>query len=99
MLLLGTLLNTVGVLLGGVIGLTWRRPMEERTQVALKNVLGVLIVVGGLGTSWSGMAGGGAGKFFKVLVIAILAMMLGRLTGRLLRLQRGLNRLGQFAGN
>lgn len=98
MLLLGTLLNAAGILLGGILGLTRRPQMNARTQVALKNLLGVLTVFVGLGTTWSGLAGGGVGKFFKFLVIAILAMTLGRLSGRLMRLQKGLNKLGRFAG-
>jgi hypothetical protein len=51
-----------------------------------------------LSTSWSGLGAGGVWYFFKYLLIAILAMTLGRLTGRLMRLQKGLNKLGQFAG-
>mgnify|MGYP003344698711 CR=1 FL=1 len=43
-------------------------------------------------------ASGGIGRFFHHLLIAVLAMTLGRLTGRLLRLQAGLNRLGRHAG-
>ena len=97
MLLLGALLNTAGILLGGILGLAGRQ-MKPATQVAIKNILGVLIVFVGLGTSWGGLSGGGIGRFFKILLIAILAMTLGRLTGRLMGLQKGLNKLGRFAG-
>ncbi|MEY2408178.1 MAG: uncharacterized protein QOF48_848 [Verrucomicrobiota bacterium] len=98
MLLLGTLLNVVGILAGGILGLTRRRQPGLPTQVALKNILGVLTVFIGLATTWSGLSTGGVGRFFQVLIIAIVAMMLGRLTGRLMHLQKGLNKLGRYAG-
>jgi len=98
MLLLGTALNAGGILIGGIVGLLRKRPMKEKTQLALKSLIGVATVVIGLGTCWIGLSGNGVGGFFKFLLIAILSMMAGRITGRLVRLQRGLNKLGQFAG-
>lgn len=97
--ILGTLINAAAIVLGGVLGLTRRGQIAPKTQLALKNILGILVVIVGLSTSWSGLATGGVGRFFKHLGIAVLAMMLGHVTGRLLRLQKGLNRLGQFAGS
>jgi uncharacterized membrane protein YqgA involved in biofilm formation len=96
-LLLGTWINAGAILLGGLWGLLGRG-LAPRTQVAIKGLLGVLVVFTGLGVSWSGLATGGVGRFAKHLLIAVVAMMLGHLTGRLLRLQDGLNRLGAHAG-
>jgi uncharacterized membrane protein YqgA involved in biofilm formation len=93
---LGTILNALGILIGGVLGLTLRRQMSHPTQVAIKGALGVLVIFVGLKTTYTSL-GGGFWLVAKQLLIVILALTLGRLTGRLLHLQKGLNRLGQYA--
>src|SRR5258706_16296884 len=92
----GTILNGAGILIGGMIGLTLRRQLTPATQVGIKGLLGVMVVFVGLKTTWMSL-GGGPGPIVKQLAIVIVALMLGRLTGRLLRLQKGLNCLGQSA--
>jgi hypothetical protein len=93
---LGTLLNAAGILMGGLLGLTLRRQFTNATQVALKGALGVLVIFIGLKTTWTSL-GGSFGTVAKQVTIVILALTLGRLTGRLFHLQKGLNRLGQYA--
>ena len=92
----GTFINAAGILLGGILGLTLTRQMAPKTQMAVKGLLGVLTVWVGLKMTWDSL-GGGLGPVGKQLLIVVLAMMLGRLTGRLLHLQKFLNRLGQYA--
>ena len=96
MLMLGTILNALGILVGGVLGLSLRRQLSLPVQVGIKGLLGVLMVVVGLKTTWTSL-GGTLGQIAKQLFIVILALIFGRLTGRLLRLQKGLNRLGAYA--
>jgi uncharacterized protein len=62
----------------------------------LKILLGAFTVYVGLGATWQGL-GGGFGHIVKQLGIVLLALMLGNLTGNLLRIQKSLNRLGQYA--
>jgi uncharacterized membrane protein YqgA involved in biofilm formation len=95
-MMLGTILNAIGILVGGILGLTLRRQMSQATQVGIKGALGILVIFVGLKTTWSSL-GGGFGLVAKQLVIVILALTLGRLTGRLLRLQKGINALGRYA--
>jgi uncharacterized membrane protein YqgA involved in biofilm formation len=94
--LFGTLLNAAGILLGGFLGLALRRQFNANTQVLLKNILGLLVIWVGLSTTWKSLGGGVLGVA-KQMTIVILALILGRLTGRLLHLQKGLNRLGEYA--
>jgi uncharacterized membrane protein YqgA involved in biofilm formation len=96
MLLLGTLLNVAGILLGGIVTLARRRQLQPKTQVALKGLLGVATVFVGLSTTWQSL-GGGVGGVVKGMTIIVLALILGRLTGRLLHIQAALNKLGQHA--
>jgi len=94
--MIGTILNAAGILLGGILGMVLRRQLTPPTQIALKGMLGVLVVFVGLKTTWTSL-GGGFGSVVKQMIIVILALSLGRLTGRLLRLQKNLNSLGQYA--
>ena len=94
--LFGTLLNAAGILLGGILGLALRRQFKPNTQVLLKNILGLLVIWVGLSTTWKSLGGGVLGVA-KQMTIVVLALILGRLTGRLLHLQMGLNQLGEYA--
>jgi len=94
--MIGTAINALGILLGGAFGLLLKRQLTLPTQVAIKNGLGVLVVVVGLKTTWDNI-GGGFWLVMKQVTIVVLALTLGRLIGRLLHLQKGLNRLGQHA--
>ncbi len=94
--MIGTLLNVLAVLAGGFVGrLTTWNPSAVN-QSALKVVLGLFTVWTGLSTVWASLNG----TFLEalgMLGIALLALMLGNLTGKLLRLQHHLNRLGRHA--
>ena len=92
----GTILNAIGILAGGILGLALRRQMSPATQIALKGALGILVVFVGLKTTWESL-GGGFWLVLKQVAIVILALTLGRITGRLLHLQKSLNKLGQYA--
>jgi uncharacterized protein len=92
----GTILNAAGILAGALLGLILRRPLSDATQQTWKFALGALTMFVGLRLTWASV-GGGMGLMAKQLAIALAAMILGRLAGRGLRLQRISNRLGQFA--
>jgi uncharacterized membrane protein YqgA involved in biofilm formation len=94
--MIGTLLNTAGILVGGVIGLTTTKELSAVTQTRLKILLGAATVYVGLSMAWDGFSGSIRQRAAQ-LGIAILAMMIGKVTGRLLRLQWGVNQLGQAA--
>lgn len=92
----GTILNAAGILIGGFVGLFWKRQFTPSAQFALKGLLGVLTVYVGLRAVWLGL-GGGFWSVGKQVLILVLALTLGRIAGRLLCIQKGMNRLGQFA--
>ncbi|MBI5383895.1 MAG: DUF554 family protein [Verrucomicrobia bacterium] len=94
--MLGTYLNIIGVVLGGLMGLAMRRPFSERLQLYLKVVLGVYTVWVGMKITFTSF-GGSFWQIGKQALILMLAIVLGHLIGRLLRLQKGVNRLGQVA--
>jgi uncharacterized protein len=92
----GTGLNVIGILAGGIVGLVRRKALSPPTESFFKVALGVFTVFYGLrltclSLDWS------FPRILKQLSIAVLAMMIGKLTGRLLHLQKMSNRLGQAA--
>ncbi len=95
-MLTGSGLNALGILIGGVMGMMMSRQFSASTQVALRGMMGVLTVFIGLRLTWTAF-GNDASHIPRQLLAVILSLMLGRLVGRLLRIQKNLNRLGQYA--
>jgi len=92
----GTILNALGILLGGIVGVTATKQISSHAQALLKILLASLVVYAGLSMTWRGF-NGSFGQVAKQFGIMLLALSLGNFTGHLLGLQRGLNRLGRFA--
>ncbi|HEY0456283.1 MAG TPA: DUF554 domain-containing protein [Verrucomicrobiae bacterium] len=93
---LGTIINATGILLGGLLGLTLAKHLPQRVLVAIKGLLGVFTVYVGLKMAWENI-NGSFGSVLKQLGIVFLALIIGNIIGKTLRLQRGINHLGQIA--
>ena len=94
--MLGTILNVAGIVVGGGAGLAKRRPLSPGNEVFFKTALVAFTVFYGLRLTWLSL-NGSFWQILKQLVIVLLALTLGRLTGRLLGLQKLSNRVGQWA--
>ena len=93
--MLGTYINAGAIILGGILGFTIKPPSANQ-QAFLKTALAVFTIFYGLRLVWESING----TLLQILAqfgIMMLAMILGRFTGRLLHLQKTSNRLGQFA--
>jgi hypothetical protein len=95
--MLGTLLNTAGIALGGIIGLTARAELSARRQLLLKVVIGVALVWFGLKIALSALTAGDWRYFVRLFLILLASMIAGRILGRLLQIQKGMNHLGRLA--
>lgn len=93
---LGAILNAAGIIIGGLIGLARPQPLSAQTQAFFKVLLGAFTMFFGLRLTWLSI-GGTFGQTAKQVIIALVALMLGNLLGKLLQLQAGSNRLGQYA--
>jgi uncharacterized membrane protein YqgA involved in biofilm formation len=93
---LGTIINVVGILLGGIIGKAWPQALTPQRESFFKVALGVFTVWYGLRLTWISV-NGSALQILKQLTVAVVAMMLGKLVGRLCRLQAFSNHLGRQA--
>jgi uncharacterized membrane protein YqgA involved in biofilm formation len=94
----GAFLNAIGILLGALFGLARRAPLSARAQNFFRRALGVAAIFFGFRLVWLHVSG----TFFscaKQVFIALLAIIVGNLLGKILRLQKISNRLGRFAGN
>ncbi|MEI8291234.1 MAG: DUF554 family protein [Verrucomicrobiota bacterium] len=94
--MIGAFLNALGILLGALAALGWRKPFSARTQNFAKSALGALTVFFGLRLVWQSI-GGPAKTVLWQLFLALLAVFLGHLLGRLLQLQKMSNWLGRRA--
>ena len=94
--MIGTILNVAGILTGGVIGLARRKPLSAQTESFFKVGLAAFTVFYGLRLTWMSL-NGPLPHVLKQLLIAVLAMMVGKLIGHLLRLQKLSNYLGRIA--
>jgi uncharacterized membrane protein YqgA involved in biofilm formation len=94
--MLGTLFNVGGILLGGTVGLLRRKPLPPATEAYAQIILAALTVFFGLRLTWLSL-NGTVLQILKQLLIAVLALALGRFTGGLLRLQKFSNHLGRQA--
>lgn len=92
----GTFLNVAGILIGCVTGLAKKTPLSAANQNFFKVMLGVLTIVCGLRLIWVSLNGTFL-HILKEIGIVLISLAMGRLTGRLLRMQNLSNRLGQFA--
>jgi len=94
--MIGTALNVAGILVGGITGLVRRKSFSAAQEAYLKIALGVFTTFYGLRLAWLSVNGPFL-LILKQLVVAIVALMLGRVAGRLLRLQKMSNQLGRDA--
>lgn len=94
--MIGAVINSAGIIIGCVFALIVRKPLPDRFQLIAKIVLGVFTVWFGLQLTWRSL-NGSMGQILKELGIVLLAMVLGKLVGRLLCLQHFSNSVGQYA--
>ena len=93
--MLGTIFNVAAIIIGGMAGLIIKKQPSTGTQSYIKVTLGALAVYFGLRLTWLSVNG----SFWHVLKqigIVLLSLSLGSLTGKVLRLQKASNRIGQL---
>jgi uncharacterized membrane protein YqgA involved in biofilm formation len=95
--MLGTLVNAGAIVLGMVLGRLARQPWAMENQLFLKLLLGIAAAAAGLRLCWVNLWADGFRDGLWQLALVLLAMILGKFTGRLLGLQSFSNRLGRFA--
>lgn len=94
--MIGAILNAAGIIIGGIGGLVRKTPLPATTQYFFKTGLGAFTSFYGLRLVWLSLNGPFL-QILKQLGVIALALLLGKWTGHLLRLQKSSNRLGQLS--
>ena len=94
--MIGTFLNVAGIIIGGIAGMMRRRPLSVNNEAFARVAVAAFTVFYGLRLTWMSLAGPFM-HVFKQLLILLLAMSLGKLLGKLLRLQQTSNQIGRWA--
>ena len=84
--MLGTIVNTGSIILGGSIGLILKRGLPEKLSQQVMNGLALCVLYIGINGTMRG----------KHTLIIILSMVIGTLTGELLDLDHRVNKLGNW---
>jgi uncharacterized membrane protein YqgA involved in biofilm formation len=92
----GALINALGIVVGGAWGMAALKPLPPLYPSVLKIVLGVYTIWFGLKLTWVSL-NGSLRQVLEELGIVILALILGKVTGRLLHLQKLSNSVGRHA--
>jgi uncharacterized membrane protein YqgA involved in biofilm formation len=95
-MMLGAILNAAGIVIGGVIGLWRPGALTARQERLVQVLLGVFTVFYGLRLTVINLEPPFT-HILKQFGVIILSLMLGRLVGSLLRLQKISNKVGQRA--
>ena len=97
MLGLGTIINSVSILLGGVMGLLFGRFLKESYQESLNMACGVSVLFIGIAGAMEGMLhiDGGAIKSGQAFLV-VVCLGLGALAGELLDIEAYIERFGEW---
>ena len=90
---MGTLINTALVLLGGAIGLVFKKAISENMEYSIHKATGVAVLVIGLaGVMTNMLSVDGSGRFSSSgELMLVISLALGTFIGELLRLDDRLN--------
>ena len=93
---LGTIINTVAIIVAGLLGMLFGKLIPERFQETLRKTCGVSVLFVGIAGALEGMitvASDGSVTSGKALLV-VLCMALGALVGELLNIEGGFERFG-----
>jgi len=94
--MVGAIINSAGIVLGGGLALVLKKPVPAPKQARIQFFLGVFTVWFGLKLTVTNLNGTILQRL-KLLGIVMLALVLGKIAGKILHLQKLSNATGQFA--
>lgn len=94
---LGTIINTVGIIIGGIFGFLFRKVLSERIQDTLRKAVGIAVLFIGISGALEGILvvkDGVVGTQHVLLVVVCMA--LGGLLGEIVNIEGGFERFGNW---
>lgn len=94
---IGTVVNSAAVVIGGVIGIVFKRALKERMQETMMKAMGLAVIFIG--------SAGALGRFFEIsasenetahIVLMVVALGLGALLGELINIQDKTEKFGAW---
>ena len=94
---IGTVVNSAAVVIGGVIGIVFKRALKERMQETMMKAMGLAVIFIG--------SAGALGRFFEIsasenetahIVLMVGALGLGSLLGELINIQDKTEKFGAW---
>ncbi|HYE32864.1 MAG TPA: DUF554 domain-containing protein [Methylomirabilota bacterium] len=96
MIVTGTIINVAAIVTGGIVGRLLTKDLSHKKQTYLKTFLGFFVLYVGITTTWKAINGSFSQAALQVAIM-FLALIIGNLIGRGLKLQQGMNKLGKMA--
>ena len=94
--LTGTIVNTVGVIIGGILGILIGKGIPEKLSSRLMQVLGLCTLLIGVTGVVPEKTFNNGDVFSQNILLIILSMVIGTLIGELLDLDGKVDRLGKW---
>ncbi|MCL6558277.1 MAG: DUF554 domain-containing protein [Firmicutes bacterium] len=82
----GTIVNAAAIIFGAAFGLLFKRGIPERVSCTIMQGIGLAVILVGLSMALQ----------TKQILVVILSLVLGGLTGEILNIEGGLDRLGKW---
>lgn len=94
---MGTLINAVGVIVGGVIGILIGHRINKNIQDAVLKAAGLAVLfLGIVGVSEKALSINGDTLAAKGSVVLIVSLVVGTLVGEIINIERGFERFGAY---
>ena len=97
---LGTIINTIGILVGGIFGFLFKKVLNERIQDTLRKAVGIAVLFIGICGALEGILviKDGVVNTQHVLLI-VVCMALGGLVGEIVNIEGGFEKFGTWLQN
>lgn len=97
---LGTIINTVGIIVGGLFGFLFKKVLNERIQDTLRKAVGVAVLFIGIAGALEGILVIKDGVVStQHLLLIVVCMALGGLVGEVVNIEGGFEKFGNWLQN
>ena len=94
---LGTIINTVGIIIGGIFGFFFRKVLSERIQDTLRKAVGIAVLFIGISGALEGILVIKEGVIAtQHVLLVVVCMELGGLLGEIINIEGGFERFGNW---
>ena len=94
---LGTIINTIGILIGGIFGFLFKKVLNERIQDTLRKAVGIAVLFIGICGALEGILVIQDGIIVtQHVLLIVICMALGGLIGEIINIEGGFEKLGNW---